>query len=107
MLQEAEERAVAAIDPGGDYSFTGTPPTHQHVDDEGGGHTSANEVEGDAPSANALEPGEEISERMWSLQVSGDVPQDEEEGEEPRPAGVAVSVDSDAVAMEADGEDGV
>nr|XP_029487101.1 E3 ubiquitin-protein ligase HECW2-like [Oncorhynchus nerka] len=102
--EEAEERAVAAIDPGGD-SFTGTPPTHQHVDDEGGGHTSANEVEGDAPSAYALEPGEEISERMWSLQVSGDVPQDEE-GEEPRPAGVAVSVDSDAVAMEADGEDG-
>ncbi|XP_041699975.1 E3 ubiquitin-protein ligase HECW2-like isoform X1 [Coregonus clupeaformis] len=102
--QELEERAEAAIDPGGD-TFTDNPPTHQHVDDEGGGQTPAIEVEGDAPSANELEPGEEISERMRSLQVSGGVPQDEE-AEEPRPAGVAVSVDSDAVDMETDGEDG-
>uniref|UniRef100_A0A4W5K6Z7 HECT-type E3 ubiquitin transferase n=1 Tax=Hucho hucho TaxID=62062 RepID=A0A4W5K6Z7_9TELE len=78
----------------------------QHVDDEGDGQTPANEVEGDAPSANELEPGEEISELRRSLQASGGVSQDEV-GEEPRPAGDAGSVDSDAVATETDGEDGM
>uniref|UniRef100_A0A8C7RH78 HECT-type E3 ubiquitin transferase n=1 Tax=Oncorhynchus mykiss TaxID=8022 RepID=A0A8C7RH78_ONCMY len=52
-------------------------------------------VEGDAPSANELEPGEEISELRRSLQASGGVSQDEV-GEEPRPAGDAGTVDSDA-----------
>uniref|UniRef100_A0A8C7FFB4 HECT-type E3 ubiquitin transferase n=1 Tax=Oncorhynchus kisutch TaxID=8019 RepID=A0A8C7FFB4_ONCKI len=84
----------AAIDPGGD-TITDNSPTSQHVDDEGDEQTPANEVEGDAPSANELEPGEEISELRRSLQASGGVSQDEV-GEEPRPAGDAGSVDSDA-----------
>uniref|UniRef100_A0A674B2D0 HECT-type E3 ubiquitin transferase n=1 Tax=Salmo trutta TaxID=8032 RepID=A0A674B2D0_SALTR len=63
---------------------------------DGDGQTPANEVEGDAPSANELEPGEEISELRRSLQASGGVSQDEVV-EEPRPAGDAGSVDSDAV----------
>uniref|UniRef100_A0A674B0V1 HECT-type E3 ubiquitin transferase n=1 Tax=Salmo trutta TaxID=8032 RepID=A0A674B0V1_SALTR len=88
---------------GGD-TITDNPPTSQHVDDEGDGQTPANEVEGDAPSANELEPGEEISELRRSLQASGGVSQDEVV-EEPRPAGDAGSVDSDAVATETDGEE--
>uniref|UniRef100_A0A8C7RI59 HECT-type E3 ubiquitin transferase n=1 Tax=Oncorhynchus mykiss TaxID=8022 RepID=A0A8C7RI59_ONCMY len=89
--------AEAAIDPGGD-TITDNSPTSQHVDDVEDEQTPANEVEGDAPSANELEPGEEISELRRSLQASGGVSQDEV-GEEPRPAGDAGTVDSDAVAM--------
>uniref|UniRef100_A0A8C8FYJ2 HECT-type E3 ubiquitin transferase n=1 Tax=Oncorhynchus tshawytscha TaxID=74940 RepID=A0A8C8FYJ2_ONCTS len=89
---------------GGD-TITDNSPTSQLVDDAGDEQTPANEVEGDAPSANELEPGEEISELRRSLQASGGVSQDEV-GEEPRPVGDAGSVDSDAVATETDGEDG-
>ncbi|CDQ63212.1 unnamed protein product [Oncorhynchus mykiss] len=102
--QEADAGAEAAIDPGGD-TITDNSPTSQHVDDVEDEQTPANEVEGDAPSANELEPGEEISELRRSLQASGGVSQDEV-GEEPRPAGDAGTVDSDAVATETDGEDG-
>ncbi|XP_064831820.1 E3 ubiquitin-protein ligase HECW2 isoform X1 [Oncorhynchus masou masou] len=102
--QEADAGAEAAIDPGGD-TITDNSPTSQHVDDEGDEQTPANEVEGDAPSANELEPGEEISELRRSLQASGSVSQDEV-GEEPRQAGDAGTVDSDAVTTETDGEDG-
>uniref|UniRef100_A0A8C7RLT0 HECT-type E3 ubiquitin transferase n=1 Tax=Oncorhynchus mykiss TaxID=8022 RepID=A0A8C7RLT0_ONCMY len=80
---------------GGGDTITDNSPTSQHVDDVEDEQTPANEVEGDAPSANELEPGEEISELRRSLQASGGVSQDEV-GEEPRPAGDAGTVDSDA-----------
>uniref|UniRef100_A0A6Q2YRZ2 HECT-type E3 ubiquitin transferase n=1 Tax=Esox lucius TaxID=8010 RepID=A0A6Q2YRZ2_ESOLU len=95
---------------GGGGTITDNPPTTQHVDDEGGGRMSVSEVEEDAPSACELEPGEEIGEEIMeqrrSWQASGGMSSDDVM-EEPKPAGEEGSVDSDAVATETDGEDGI
>ncbi|TMS06479.1 E3 ubiquitin-protein ligase HECW2 [Larimichthys crocea] len=69
---EAEEGAETAIDPGGDV-VSGTPPTNQAVDDEGGGQVAVTEIEGVAPTAGEQVTVEELSVRRLSLQASGGV----------------------------------
>ncbi|KAK5861570.1 hypothetical protein PBY51_022955 [Eleginops maclovinus] len=66
---EAEEGAETAIDPGGDV-VSGTPPTNQAVDDEGGGQVAPSEAAG-APPPVSEQVGEELSVRRLSLQAAG------------------------------------
>ncbi|KAM3862489.1 E3 ubiquitin-protein ligase HECW2 [Diretmus argenteus] len=101
---EAEEGAETVIDPGGDV-ISDTPPTNQDVDDQGGGQTTVNEAEGEAPPANGQEPGEEIAERRQSLQAAGGVAV-EQEGARSKLPELAGSVDSEQVTTETDGEEG-
>lgn len=104
ILQEAEEGAEAAIDPGGDV-VSGTPPTNQAVDDEGGGQVAITEAEAGAPPASEQEEVEGISVRRPSLQAAGGVAE-EQEGEETKPNEEAGSADSEQVTTETDGEEG-
>lgn len=104
ILQDAEEGAETAIDPGGDV-VSGTPPTNQAVDDEGGGQVAVTEAEGEAPPASEQEEAEGISVRRPSLQAAGGVTE-EPEGEETKPSEEAGSVDSEQVTTETDGEEG-
>ncbi|KAI3356563.1 hypothetical protein L3Q82_017761 [Scortum barcoo] len=99
---EAEERAETAIDPGGDVG-SGTPPTNQAVDDEGGGQVTI--TEGEAPPASEQEEAEGISVRRLSLQAAGGVAE-EQEGDEAKPNEEAGSADSEQVTTETDGEEG-
>lgn len=102
ILQEAEERAETAIDPGGDV-VSGTPPTNQAEDDEGGGQVAIAEAEGEAPPAGEQVEVEEVSVRRLSLQAAGGMAK-EQEGEETKEAG---SADSEQVTTETDGEEGI
>ncbi|TKS67545.1 E3 ubiquitin-protein ligase HECW2 [Collichthys lucidus] len=101
--KEAEEGAETAIDPGGDV-VSGTPPTNQAVDDEGGGQVAVTEIEGVAPTAGEQVTVEELSVRRLSLQASGGVAE-EQEGEETKPHEEAGSADSEQVTTETDGEE--
>ncbi|XP_051259978.1 E3 ubiquitin-protein ligase HECW2 isoform X2 [Dicentrarchus labrax] len=101
---EAEEGAETAIDPGGDV-VSGTPPTNQAVDDEGGGQVAVTEAEGEAAPASEQAEVEDISVRRPSLQAAGGVV-GEPEGEETKPPEGAGSVDSEQVTTETDGEEG-
>ncbi|XP_019123303.2 E3 ubiquitin-protein ligase HECW2 isoform X1 [Larimichthys crocea] len=101
---EAEEGAETAIDPGGDV-VSGTPPTNQAVDDEGGGQVAVTEIEGVAPTPGEQVTVEELSVRRLSLQASGGVAE-EPEGEETKPHEEAGSADSEQVTTETDGEEG-
>ncbi|XP_070831864.1 E3 ubiquitin-protein ligase HECW2 [Chaetodon trifascialis] len=98
---EAEEGAEAAIDPGGDV-ISGTPPTNQAVDDEGGGPVAAAEAEGEAREQVEVE---EVSARRLSLQAAGGVAE-EQEGEETKRQDEAGSADSEQVTTETDREEG-
>uniref|UniRef100_A0A7N6F8W7 HECT-type E3 ubiquitin transferase n=1 Tax=Anabas testudineus TaxID=64144 RepID=A0A7N6F8W7_ANATE len=100
----AEEGAETAIDPGG-HVISGTPPTNQAVDDEGGGQAAVTEAGGDAPAASAQEEVEENSVRRLSLQAVGGVAE-EQEGEEAKAHKDAGSVDSEQVTTETDREEG-
>lgn len=104
ILQEAEEGAETAIDPGGRV-ISGTPPTNQAVDDEGGGQTAVTEAGGDAVAASEQEAVEDIGARRLSLQAAGGVAE-EQEGEETKPHKDAGSVDSEQVTAETDREEG-
>ncbi|KAK1902418.1 E3 ubiquitin-protein ligase HECW2, partial [Dissostichus eleginoides] len=96
---EAEEGAETAIDPGGEV-VSGTPPTNQAVDDEGGGQVAPSEAAG-APPPVSEQVGEELSVRRLSLQAAGGVAETQE-GEETKPCEEAGSADS----TETDGEEG-
>ncbi|KAL3056772.1 hypothetical protein OYC64_019286 [Pagothenia borchgrevinki] len=96
---EAEEGAETAIDPGGDV-VSGTPPTNQAVDDEGGGQVAPSEAAG-APPPVSEQVGEELSVRRLSLQAAGGMAETQE-GEETKPCEEAGSADS----TETDGEEG-
>lgn len=100
-MQEAEEGAETAIDPGGDV-VSGTPPTNQAVDDEGGGQVAFAEAEGEAREQAEVE---EVIVRRLSLQAAGGVAE-EQEGEETKPQEEAGSADSEQVTTETDGEEG-
>lgn len=102
VLQEAEEGAETAIDPGGD-AVSGATPTNQAVDDEGGGQAAATEADG--ASGEQVEV-EEVSARRPSLQASGGV-SEEQEGEESKLREEAGSADSEQVTTETDGEEGI
>ncbi|XP_041857309.1 E3 ubiquitin-protein ligase HECW2 isoform X2 [Melanotaenia boesemani] len=101
---EAEDGAETAIDPGGDVE-SGTPPTGQTVDDEGGGQAAVTQAEGEAAPASQQEEVEEINTRRLSLQAAGGVDEDQE-GEETKACEEVASVDSEQVATETDREKG-
>lgn len=104
ILQESEEGAEAAIDPGGDV-VSGTPPTNQAVDDEGGGQVAVAEAAREAPPASEQAEVAEVSVRRLSLQAAGGVAE-EQEGEVTKPVEEAGSADSEQVTTETDGEEG-
>lgn len=103
--QEAEEWAETAIDPGGDV-VSGTPPTCQVVDDEGGVQIMINEPEGEAPPASDQVEVEEVSMRRLSLQAAGGTTT-EQDAEETKPLEEAGSAESEQVTTETDGEEGI
>lgn len=103
-LQETEEGAEAAIDPGGDV-VSCAPPTNQAVDDEGGGPGSLHEAEGEAPAAARLEELEVITVRRLSLQATGGAV-DEQEREETKPNEERQSADTEQAITETDGDEG-
>lgn len=94
-LQEAEEGTDAVIDPGG-KDVSGTPPTNQVEDDEGGGQAASAQAEVEAAGQVELAV-EEVSVRRLSLHEGEESkPLEEEAG----PAG------SEPIPTEADGEEG-
>ncbi|XP_075886668.1 E3 ubiquitin-protein ligase HECW2 isoform X2 [Nelusetta ayraudi] len=103
---EAEEVTEAAIDPGG-QDVSGTPPTNQAEDDEGGGQAAAAR-EAEVEAAGQVEVDvEEVGVRRLSLQAVGSTVASEQEGEESKPhveeeAGPA---DSESIPTERDGEE--
>uniref|UniRef100_A0A8C6NWG2 HECT-type E3 ubiquitin transferase n=1 Tax=Nothobranchius furzeri TaxID=105023 RepID=A0A8C6NWG2_NOTFU len=97
-LQEAEEGAAMAIDPGGDAD-PGPPPTTLALD----GDDDAIKNEGEAPPAS--EQIEELSMRRQSLQATGGGTE-EQEGEGSKREEVC-SMESEQVTMETDGEEGI
>ncbi|XP_072252628.1 E3 ubiquitin-protein ligase HECW2 isoform X1 [Leuresthes tenuis] len=104
-VQEAEEGAETAIDPGGNVE-SGTSPNGQTVDDEGGGgQAAATDAEGEVPPASEQEEVEEISVRRLSLQAAGGVAE-EQEGKETKMHKEVASVDSEQVATETESEEG-
>ncbi|KAM4559030.1 E3 ubiquitin-protein ligase HECW2 isoform 2-T5 [Odontesthes bonariensis] len=101
---EAEEGAETAIDPGGNVE-SGTRPTSQTVDDEGGGQAAATDAEGEGPPASDREEVEEIGVRRLSLQAAGGVAEGQE-GKETKIHEEVASVDSEQVATETESEEG-
>lgn len=104
FLQEAEEGAETAIDPGGE-AVPGTPPLSQAAEAEDG-QVVFTEAEGDAPTAGEQEEAEEVGMRRLSLQAGGGLTK-EEEGEEENPRVEGGSADSELVTTETDGEEGM
>lgn len=88
--------------------MSGTPPTNQAEDDEGGGQAAAaREAEVEAAAQVEVDV-EEVSVRRLSLQAVGSTVASEQEGEESKPhveeeAGPA---DSEPIPTERDGEEG-
>ncbi|XP_062288060.1 E3 ubiquitin-protein ligase HECW2 [Scomber scombrus] len=106
---EAEEGAETAIDPGGDTA-SGTQPTTQAVDDEGGGQvvTSTEATVAEAPSAGEQQAVvEEVSARRPSLQAAGGVAEEQEgAAAQAKPQEGATAADSEQATTETDGEEG-
>ncbi|XP_053733265.1 E3 ubiquitin-protein ligase HECW2 isoform X2 [Synchiropus splendidus] len=101
---EAEEGAETVIDPGGE-GISGTPPTSQPVDDEGGGHAGVSEAQDAVEPPAEEEVVGEVSVRRLSLQAAGGgtvQPQQEETKMLEEPG----AVESEQVTTETDGEEG-
>lgn len=85
--------------------MSGSPPTNQAEDDEGGGQAFAEEAEEEG--AGQVEEAEEATIRRPTLQAGGVTASSEQEGEESKPneegAGTA---DSEPIPSERDGEEG-
>lgn len=100
LLQDAEEGAEAAIDPGGDV-VSGTPPLSED------GRVAITEAEGEAPAAGEQVEAKQAGMRRLSLQAVGGVTKEEEEGEEVKSRDEGGSADSEQVTTETDGEEGI
>lgn len=101
-MQEAEEGAETAIDPGGDVD-SGAPPISQAVDDEGGGQAAVPEAKAPPPSPSEREV-EEVGTRRLSLQAAGGVAEQQEGEAKPREE--AGPADSEQATTEMEGEEG-
>lgn len=103
-LQEAEDGTEAAIDPGG-QDVSGSPPTNQAEDDEGGGQAVGDKAEGEG--AGQVEEEEKVIVRRLSLQAVAGIAASEQDEEESKPdeedAGPA---NSEPIPTERDGEEG-
>ncbi|XP_037345251.2 E3 ubiquitin-protein ligase HECW2 isoform X1 [Pungitius pungitius] len=99
---KAVEGAEAAIDPGGDV-VSGTPPTNNAVDDEGGGKVAIAEAGAEAPPpSEPVVAGVEVGVRRLSLQAAGGVAE-RRAGEEAKPMEEAVE---EQATTDTDGEEG-
>ncbi|KAM9710687.1 E3 ubiquitin-protein ligase HECW2 isoform 3-T3 [Menidia menidia] len=103
-VQETEEGAETAIDPGGNVE-QGNRPTSQTVDDEGGAQATVMEAEREVPPGREREEIEEIRVRRLSLQAAGGVAEEQEKKEAKTQEDVA-SLDSEQVATETEREEG-
>lgn len=103
-MQEAEEGAETAIDPGGDAA-SGPPPLSQAAEGEDG-EVGVTEAEGEAPAAGEQAHSEEFGVRRLSLQAVGGVAKEREVGEA-KSQEEGGSADSEQVTTETDGEEGI
>lgn len=102
FLQEAEEGAETAIDPGG-AAVCGSPPVSQAAEAEEA-QVLITEPEGEAPAGAGEQ--EEVGMRRLSLQAVGGVTK-EREVEEVKTQEEGGSADSEQAATETDGEEGI
>lgn len=106
-MQDTEEGAETAIDPGGDAIFD-IPPSIQDVVNNIGVQIPANQAEGGSASANQeLESREQIAERKRSSQATGGVAEELVEGAESKTPKEVGPVNSDQVTTEMEGEEGI
>lgn len=86
--------------------MSGSPPTNQAEDDEGGGQAVADEATEEG--AGQAEEKEEVIVRRLSLQAVGGMAASEQEGEESKPDKEedACPANSEPIAPERDGEEG-
>lgn len=104
-MQDTEEGAETAIDPGGDAIFD-IPPSIQDVVDNICLQNPDNQAVGESASANQVQESGEIVERRRSLQAAGGVAEEQVAGAESKTPKEAGPVDSDQVTTETDGEEG-
>ncbi|XP_028291679.1 E3 ubiquitin-protein ligase HECW2 isoform X2 [Gouania willdenowi] len=95
---EAENGAETAIDPGG-IAEPGPSPTHQPVDDEGGGLAAVTTAQGESRPSTAQVGEEENTLRRLSLQAA-----EGQEGMEGKPCVESGSAESEQVTTETDEE---
>uniref|UniRef100_A0A8C8DIU5 HECT-type E3 ubiquitin transferase n=1 Tax=Oryzias sinensis TaxID=183150 RepID=A0A8C8DIU5_9TELE len=104
FVQEANEGAEAAIDPGGKAPSSALL-TPLPVNDKHGGQAAVSEAEGDAPPAREEGEVEELSVRRLSLQATGGV-DEEQEGEETKTREAVTTDESQQATTDTDRDQG-